>query len=402
MPKTGVTIRKVRAILTAPAGINLIVVKVETSEPELYGLGCATFAYREKAVQCMVEEYLDPLLAGRDAGEIEGLWQLMNNNSYWRNGPVTNNAISGADMALWDIKGKLAGMPLYDLLGGRSRNAAAVYRHADGKTLEDVERRAAEFLEQNVRHIRIQWGGYGGKAGHLCKPAGAPDGAYYDPDQYMRDTVRLFEHIRGKLGGEFELLHDVHERLSPIAAVRLAKELEPFKLFFLEDLLSPEQGEWFRMIRSQCATPIANGELYNNPKEWSFLITERLIDFIRVHISQIGGITPARKLAIFCEQFGIRTAWHGPGDVSPVGHAANIHLDLVCHNFGIQEWSGISGAAQEVFPGSPELRDGYVYANSSPGLGIDLNEKLAARYPCRTEITRWTQTRLPDGTVNTP
>jgi mannonate dehydratase len=397
-----ITIRKVRAILTAPAGINLIIVKVETSEPELYGLGCATFAYRENAVKCMVEEYFDPLLSGRDVGDIEDLWQLMNNNSYWRNGPVTNNAISGVDMALWDIKGKLAGMPLYELLGGRSRPAAAVYRHADGKTLEEVAENVKKFLDQKVKHIRIQWGGYGGKVDTLHRPDNVPDGIYYDPKQYMRDTLKLFDYIRSHMGFDFELLHDSHERLAPIEAVRLAKELEPYQLYFLEDILSPEQGDWFRMIRNQCSTPIANGELYNNPKEWDFLITNRLIDFIRVHISQIGGITPARKLAIFCEQFGIRTAWHGPGDVSPVGHAANIHLDLVCHNFGIQEWSGIREVSQEVFPGCPELRDGYVYANEKPGLGIDINEALAAKYPCKTNVTRWTQTRVPDGTANTP
>jgi mannonate dehydratase len=399
---SNITIRKVRAILTAPVGINLIVVKVETSEPGLYGLGCATFAYRELAVKCMVEEYFDPLLRGRNVADIEDLWQLMNNNSYWRNGPVTNNAISGVDMALWDIKGKLANMPVYDLLGGKSRTGVAVYRHADGKTLEDIAENVQKFREQKVRHIRIQWGGYGGKVDALNKPAGTVDGVFYDPDQYLRDTLTLFDYIRSKMGFEFELLHDTHERLPPINAVRLAKELEPYKLFFLEDILSPEQGEWFRMIRSQCSTPIANGELYNNPKEWDFLITNRLIDFIRVHISQIGGITPARKLAIFCEQFGIRTAWHGPGDVSPVGHAANIHLDLVCHNFGIQEWSGIREESQEVFPGSPELRDGYVYANDKPGLGIDINEELAAKYPCKNIVTRWTQTRIPDGTANTP
>jgi mannonate dehydratase len=397
-----ITIRKVRAILTAPAGINLIIVKVETSEPELYGLGCATFAYRENAVKCMVEEYFDPLLNGRDAGDIEDLWQLMNNNSYWRNGPVTNNAVSGVDMALWDIKGKLAGMPLYELLGGRSRPAAAVYRHADGKTLEEVAENVQKFLDQKVEHIRIQWGGYGGKVDTLHRPDCVPDGIYYDPKQYMRDTLKLFDYIRSRMGFDFELLHDSHERLAPIEAVRLAKELEPYRLYFLEDILSPEQGDWFRMIRNQCSTPIANGELYNNPKEWDFLITNRLIDFIRVHISQIGGITPARKLAIFCEQFGIRTAWHGPGDVSPVGHAANIHLDLVCHNFGIQEWSGIRDVSREVFPGCPELRDGYVYASEKPGLGIDINEALAAKYPCKTNVTRWTQTRVPDGTANTP
>jgi len=397
-----ITIRRVRAILTAPANINLIVVKVETSEPELYGLGCATFAYREKNVKEMVEEYFDPLLHGRSVANIEDLWQLMNNNSYWRNGPVTNNAVSGVDMALWDIKGKLAKMPLYDLLGGQSRPAVAVYRHADGKTLEEVIENAQKFIEQKIGYVRLQWGGYGGWVDELNKPDGLQDGVYYNPHQYIRDTVRLFEYGRKKLGDDIELLHDTHERLAPIEAVRLAKEMERFRLFFLEDILSPEQGEWFRMVRGQCTTPIANGELYNNPKEWDFLIANRLIDFIRVHISQIGGITPAVKPAHFCEQFGVRTAWHGPGDVSPVGHAANIHLDLHVHNFGIQEWSGFSQNSQEVFPGCPVLKDGYVYANDKPGLGIDIDEKLAEKFPCVTQVTKWTQTRLPDGTANTP
>jgi mannonate dehydratase len=397
-----VTIRKIRAILTAPAGINLIVAKVETSEPGLYGLGCATFAYREKAVRCAIEEYLDPLLAGRGVADIEDLWQLMNNNAYWRNGPIANNAISGVDMALWDIKGKMANMPVYDLLGGRSRKGAAVYRHADGGSPEEVAENVQKYLEQGVRHIRVQMGGYGGSAAGASPPDGAEGGVYYDPAQYARDTARVLDHVRSKLGFGFELLHDVHERLQPIEAVRLAKELEQYRLFFLEDALSPEQGEWLRMLRSQCATPIAIGELYNNPKEWDYLVAERLIDFIRAHISQIGGLTPARKMAVFCEQFGVRTAWHGPGDVSPVGHAANVHLDLVCRNFGIQEWAGLGGALPDVFPGCPELRGGYVYANDRPGLGIDLDEGLAAKYPCSTGVTRWTQTRVRDGSLHTP
>lgn len=397
-----ITIRKVRAILTAPAGINLIVVKVETSEPELYGLGCATFAYREKAVKCMVEEYFDPLLQGRNVADIEDIWQLMNTNSYWRNGPVTNNAASGVDIALWDIKGKMAKMPVYDLLGGRSRNAAAIYRHADGNALEDVEDKVRYYMEQKIRHVRVQWGGYGGKRDITNRPDGAFDGVYYDPDLYFRDTLKLFDHMRTKIGYDVELLHDTHERIPAIKAIALAKELESYRLFFLEDLLSPEQGKWFEMLRTQCSTPIANGELYNNPVEWEFLIANRLIDFIRVHISQIGGITPARKLATFCEQFGIRTAWHGPGDVSPVGHAANVHLDLVCRNFGIQEWSGITGVLADVFPGSPIEKHGYVYLNGKPGLGIDIDETLAAKYPCSTTVTKWTQTRIPDGSLFTP
>jgi mannonate dehydratase len=399
---SNIRIRKIRAILTAPAGINLIVVKVETTEPGLYGLGCATFAYRAKNVASMVEDYLDPLLAGRDTADIEDLWQLMNNNSYWRNGPVENNAISGVDMALWDIKGKMANMPVYDLLGGKSRKAAAVYRHVGGNSLEEIEEKVRALIEEKVRHIRIQWGTYGGRAANLNTPSGSPPGDYYCPDQYVRNAVKLFEHVRAKIGDGVELLHDTHERIPAIQAVQLAKELEKFRLFFLEDILSPEQSQWFELVRRQCSTPIAMGELFNNPKEWDYLIANRLIDFIRVHISQIGGITPARKLAVFCEQFGVRTAWHGPGDVSPVGHAANVHLDLVCHNFGIQEWSGINETLHEVFPGSPELKDGYVYANDKPGLGIDINEELAAKYPCKTEVTAWTQTRLPDGTLYTP
>lgn len=399
---SNVTIRDVRAISTNPSGCNLTVVKIETSEPGLYGLGCATFAYRWKAVELMVEEYFKPLLVGRDVANIEEIWQLLNNNSYWRNGPVTNNAMSGVDMALWDIKGKMANMPVYDLLGGKTRQAVRVYRHADGFTPEIVAENVQKYIDQGVSHVRIQCGGYGGKSVDMKVPAGSPDGVYYCPDQYYRKTLELFEYVRKTLGDEVELLHDTHERIPAIQAVQLAKALEQYRLFFLEDLLSPEQGDWFRMLRQQTTTPIANGELYNNPKEWDYLIANRLIDFIRVHISQIGGITSARKLAIFAEAFGVRTAWHGPGDVSPVGHAANIHLDLVDHNFGIQEWSGMNDVLYEIFPGAPVLRDGFVYANDKPGLGIEMDEEAAARYPAVHDITKWTQTRLPDGTAHTP
>lgn len=397
---SNVMIRDIRVINTRPGNANLTVVKVETSEPGLYGLGCATFTYRCKAVTLVVEEYLKPLLVGRNAEDIEDLWHLMNGNSYWRNGPISNNAISGVDMALWDIKGKMAGIPVYDLLGGKSRQAAAVYRHADGASLDEVTENVLKFKAQGVRHVRIQFGGYGGKARAMNTPSHSPEGAYYCPDQYIRNTLKLFEHVRAKIGFEIELLHDSHERIVPVDAIRLAKALEPYRLFFLEDILPPEQDGWFRLLRQQSATPIAMGELFNNPVEWEYLIANRLIDFIRVHVSQIGGLTPARKLAVFCEQFGVRTAWHGPGDVSPVGHAANIHLDLNAHNFGIQEWSGISETLHEVFPGSPVLKNGYVYANDQPGFGIDVDEKLAARFPCDDSVTTWTQTRLPDGTYN--
>lgn len=396
------TIRNVRTILTAPEGIGLVVVKVETTEPELYGLGCATFTQRSLSVKNAIDEYLKPFVIGKDPQRIEDIWQSAMVSGYWRNGPVLTNAVSGIDMALWDIKGKLANMPVYQLLGGKCREAAAVYRHADGIDKQAVLDRVLEFREQGYRYVRCQMGGYGGRGHVLHQPDGALPGAYYDPAAYARSVVRLFDFIRPRVGPELELVHDTHERLVPIEAVRLAKALEPYHLFFLEDVLPPEQIDWFRMIRNQCATPIAMGELFNNPREWLPLIREQLIDFIRVHISQIGGITPARKLAILAESFGVRTAWHGPGDVSPVGHAANVHLDVASHNFGIQEWRGMPEPLQEVFPGCPEVRDGYVYPNDRPGLGIDIDEKKAAAYPCDTSLPDWTLARLPDGTAFRP
>jgi mannonate dehydratase len=397
-----VTIRDVRTILTAPAASRLVVVKVETSEPGLYGLGCATFTQRPLPVKSAVDHYLRPLLIGRDAARIEDIWQTSYQNSYWRNGPVLNNAISGVDMALWDIKGKRAGVPVYQLLGGKCREAAALYRHADGRDPKEVEDRVRDFLEQGYQYVRAQMGGYGGKGATPGAPEGALPGAYYDPRGYMLSVERLFEHLRSQLGFEVQLLHDVHERLAPIDAIGLAKTLEPCRLYFLEDPLSPEDLEWFHMLRARTSTPIAMGELFNHPREWTPLIANRLIDFMRMHISQMGGITPARKAAALGEAFGVRTAWHGPGDVSPVGHAANLHLDLACWNFGVQEFPGLSDAEREVFPGSPEVRGGYLYANEQPGLGVDIDEEQAARYPCPEGPDEWTLSRRPDGTAARP
>jgi mannonate dehydratase len=397
-----VVIRDVRTILTAPEGINLVVVKIETSEPGLYGLGCATFTQRHHAVKTAIDEYIKPFLIGKDVSRIEDLWQTAMVSGYWRNGPIMNNALSGMDMALWDIKGKMAGMPIYQLLGGKCREAAAVYRHADGRDAQEVEDNVRSYIEQGYRYIRCQMGLYGGKQDKMHKTERSVPGAYYDPTAYARSIPHLFEHIRNSIGDEIELIHDIHERLEPIEAVRLAKELEKYRLFYLEDALPPEHIEWFRIIRSQTSIPIAMGELFVHPKEWMPLLSERLIDFIRVHISAIGGITPARKLAVLGESFGVRTAWHGPGDVSPVGHAANLHLDLSSPNFGIQEWHQFSDAAQEVFPGCPVVRDGYAYLSETPGIGIDIDEKKAAEYPPHNQLPEWTLARKPDGTSARP
>ena len=245
-------------------------------------------------------------------------------------------------------------------------------------------------------------GGYGGKGLSQPSPEGAKPGNYYDPRAYMRNMLKMMDYVRAQVGDEVELLHDVHERLSPIDTVQFAKDVEHIKLFFLEDSLAPEDIEYFRMIRQLCSTHIAMGELLNNPHEWRLLIEERLVDFIRMHVSQMGGITPARNAAIHANVYNIRTAWHGPGDTSPVGHAANLHLDVWEPNFGIQEWCRFDQLTYDMFPGLPEVRKGYMYPNDKPGLGIELNEALAAKYPCRDEVDQWTQTRLPDGTPARP
>jgi mannonate dehydratase len=400
-------ITDVRCILTAPAGIGLAVVKVETSEPGLHGVGCATFTQRLLAVRTVVEEYLRPMLIGRDPSRIEELWQLGYQNAYWRNGPVLNNALSGVDMALWDIKGKVAGLPLYQLFGGRVREGAAIYRHADGRDPQEVLDAVLRLRAEGLRHVRCQMGGYGGRSAAWLPGAQTPQ--TYDRAGYAAGVRRLFDHVRGALGFEIELLHDVHERLAPIEVVQLAKDLEGHRLFFLEDPLAPEDQGWLRMLRAQTAMPIAFGELFTHPLEWQTLIAERLIDFIRVHISDIGGITPARKLAALAEAFGVRTAFHGPGDVSPVGHAANIHLDVALPNFGIQEFAGIDDRLREVFPGSPEIHDGFAQPNERPGIGVEIDEAAAARYPLHPDmgqfsggVVDWTQARLPDGTPVRP
>ena len=412
-------IRDVKVICTAPEGINLVVVKVETTEPGLYGLGCATLAYRWESVRHLIETYLRPLVIDREVQNITELWQLMHQNAYWRNGPIANNAISGIDMALWDIKGKMAGMPLYDLFGGRMRAGVPVYRHVDGADVSEICENIEKYRAIGVKYIRCQNGGYGG-GGFGAAPSwaakGAAEGVYLDSKKYMRDTIKLFEQIRLREGDEIELVHDVHERIHPTEAVQFVKEMEPYRLFFMEDVVPLEQTQWLHRIRQLSVTPLSQGELFNNPAEYKKLIQSMDIDYIRVHLSEIGGITPSRKLQQFAAEFGVRICWHGPGDMSPLAHAANIHIDLAAENLGLQEWSGIEppnfviqklsgqkGALLDVFPGLPEYgQDGFVYANDKPGLGVDLNEDEAAKYPCTNEVTTWTQTRNADGSLQTP
>jgi mannonate dehydratase len=398
-------ITKVKAIGTAPARSNLIVVKVETNEPGLYGLGCATFTQRAFSVVTAIDSYLNELCVGKDADNIEDIWQSVYVSSYWRNGPVLNNALSGLDQALWDIKGKRANMPVYQLLGGKARFAIDCYGHAVGKTPEEVAEDVQKFMDQGFRHVRIQQGGYGG-VGLAQKPDfkeagfGMPDDNYMDQRAYLKSVPKMFDVVRKRCGEDVELLHDIHERVEPMDAINVIKAVEQYRPFFIEDPFSPENMGWFKNLRQATTVPIAMGELFNNINEFVEPMTNRLFDYIRIHISQIGGITPAMKVARLGEWFNVRTAWHGPGDVSPVGHAAHGHIDMAVWNFGIQEAGRFNEQLQEVFPGCPTMKNGYMHLNEIPGIGVDINEKLAAKYPMSTK-SNW-QVRKRDGTIIRP
>lgn len=402
------TITAVRAIVTAPEGIPLVVVRVDTSEPGLYGLGCATFTQRFHAVAATVDQHVAPMLIGRHPADIEDINRLVHLSSYWRNGPVLNNALSGVDQALWDIAGKRAGMPVYELLGGRVRAAADTYLHAAGATVDETLEDAQRLLESGLRHVRLQTGGPGlGTYGAPGTAGGYPSAPYpdgWDVNRYLATTPRLFERARDVLGDEVELLHDVHSRLTPKQAVVLARALEPYRLFFLEDVVAPEHYDRLPEVREQSPVPIAVGEQLSSVTDAARFVQTHAVDLLRVHVSTVGGLSACRKLVALCEFAGVRTAWHGPGDVSPVGVAANIALDVTTSAFGIQEGHVYDEATHEVFPGTPVAESGYLYPSDKPGWGVDLDEKLAGRFPPETGLhERWAaRVRRPDGGLESP
>jgi mannonate dehydratase len=382
---------RVKVIVTCP-GRNYVLVKIETDEPGLYGVGDATLNGRELAVAAALTEHLAPLLVGRDPDQIEDTWQYIFRGTYWRGGPVLMTALAGIDMALWDIKGKRAGLPVYSLLGGKCREGALCYTHAAGDTFKDVEEDVRGFIEKGFKVIRVQvaipgsvgtYGagvGMGAQAPISARGESLPSIERWEPSPYLQTIPRLFEHLRDTLGEEIELFHDVHERLSPIEAARLAKELEPYHLLFLEDPLRPEHKESFRLIRQHSTMPLAMGELFNTKWDCLPLISEQLIDYIRCDLAHIGGITEARKIATIAECYYIRTAWHGPGDISPIAHAANVHLDLAIPNFGVQEMVRFPETVREVISGGPVFKDGFLSVDETPGLGCDIDESKAAKY----------------------
>lgn len=410
-------IKNVKAISTAPDGLNLVVVKVETSEPGLYGLGCATFTQRAEVVVTAINRYMNDFCVGRDADNIEDLWQSFYVSSYWRNGPVLNNALSGLDQALWDIKGKRANMPLYQLLGGKCRFAVDCYGHASGPTPEAVVESVQKFMDQGFRHIRIQQGGaslmnfqhggYGGAGTAGSQPDfvnagfGRADDTFMDDQAYLRSVPVMFDAVRKKCGTEIQLVHDIHERCQPMDVIKMCRRLEEYNPYFIEDPLSPENTHWWKQMRESTTVPFAMGELFNNINEFLQPMVNHYFDYIRVHVSQIGGITPAMKIARLGEWFNVKTAWHGPGDVSPVGHSAQAHMDLATWNFGIQEAVFFSEKMIEIFPGSPTMKNGYMFVNEAPGIGVDINEKEAAKYPINNKAPGWT-VRKRDGTIIRP
>ena len=404
--KSKIKITKVRIIHTYPNETGFGIVKVETSEPGLYGLGCATGIRRYKTLTAAVEEYLDPLLRGKDPSNIEDIWQTVNVSTYWRNGPILNTVIAGLDQALWDIKAKAANMPFYQLLGGRSREGVMVYGHANGNDIAETVDEVAKYIDLGYKAIRAQSGipglnsTYGvAKEKMYYEPADAdlPTENIWSTDKYLNHVPKLFETLRDKFSDDLRLLHDVHHRLTPIEAGRLGKSLEPYKLFWMEDPTPAENQEAFRLIRQHTTTPIAVGEIFNSIFDCHTLIQEQLIDFIRTTVVHAGGITQLRRIADLAALYQVRTGCHGATDLSPVCLGAALHFDIWVPNFGVQEYMRHTEETDAVFPHDYSFADGYLYPGEAPGHGVDIDEKLAANYPYQRAYLP--VNRLEDGTL---
>jgi mannonate dehydratase len=384
MPK----IAAARVIVTSP-GRNFVTLKIETSDG-VSGVGDATLNGRELAVASYLTDHVIPCLIGRDAHRIEDIWQYLYRGAYWRRGPVTMSAIAAVDTALWDIKAKIAGLPLYQLLGGASRSGVMVYGHANGVTIDDAIVEAQKYKALGYKAIRLQAGVQG-----LASTYGvSKDKMYYEPadadlptenvwstPKYMRGVPALFEAARKALGDDVHLLHDVHHRLTPIEAGRLGKDLEPYRLFWLEDAVPAENQAGFRLIRRHTTTPLAVGEVFNTIWDAKLLIEEQLVDYIRMTVVHAGGITHLRRVANLADLYHVRTGSHGATDLSPVCMAAALHFDISVPNFGIQEYMRHTAETDAVFPHAYSFADGMLHPGEAPGLGVDIDETLAAKYP---------------------
>jgi mannonate dehydratase len=393
-------------IVTCP-GRNYVTLKL-TTDDGVVGYGDATLNGRELAVSAYLTEHVCPLLIGRDANRINDTWQYLYRGAYWRRGPVTMTAIGAVDIALWDIQGKALGRPVYQLLGGAARDGVMIYGHASGATVDETIADAARFLEAGYLAVRVQAkipgldATYGIRTGSglTYEPAAGdlPAAEVWDTAAYLDFAPRLVAATRDQLGFGFHLLHDAHHRLSPLEAARLGKSLEPYRMFWLEDATPAEDQAAFRLIRQHTVTPLAVGEVFNSIWDCQTLIGERLIDYIRTAVPHAGGITHCRRIFDYADLYGVRSGSHGPGDVSPLGIAAALHLDLSIPNFGIQEYMDHLEPASEVFTPSYHYAEGLLHLTDAPGLGVEFDESAAARYPYQRRYLP--VNRLRDGSMH--
>ncbi len=397
-------IAEARVIVTCP-GRNFVTLKIVTDDG-VSGLGDATLNGREMAVVSYLNDHVIPTLIGRDAHRIEDTWQYLYRGAYWRRGPVTMTAIGAVDTALWDIKAKAAGMPLYQLLGGQSRDAVLCYGHANGKDVAAAVEEVGRYLELGYRAVRAQCGvpGLAGAYGvsndkMYYEPASAalPEENTWSSEKYLNSVPELFAALRERYGFAPHLLHDVHHRLTPIEAGRLGKALEPYALFWMEDPTPAENQESFKLIRSHTTTPLALGEVFNTVWDCKDLIEDQLIDYIRCTVTHAGGITHLRRIASLAALYQVRTGCHGATDLSPVSMGAALHFDLSVPNFGIQEYMRHSEQTDAVFPRAWSFADGYLHPGEKPGHGVDIDEELAAGFPYRPASLPIN--RLEDGTL---
>jgi len=397
-------ITEAKVIITSP-GRNFVSLKICTDEG-LYGVGDATLNGRELAVSAYLKDHIVPLLVGRDPHQIEDIWQFLYRGAYWRKGPVTMTAISAVDIALWDLKAKVANMPLYQLLGGKSRSGVMVYGHANGDSIEETVEEVGKYLDAGYHAVRAQTGIPGLKSTYgvskdkmFYEPADSdlPTENEWSTTKYLDNLPKLFEKIRTVYGNEPHLLHDVHHRLTPIEAASLGKDLESFRLFWLEDAVPAENQAGFRILRQNTVTPLAVGEIFNTIWDCKQLIEEQLIDYIRTTVVHAGGLTHLRRIADFASLYHVRTGCHGATDLSPICMGAALHFDLWVPNFGIQEYMRHSEETNAVFPHSYSFQNGYMYPGEAVGHGVDINEKLAAKYPYKRSYLP--VNRLEDGTM---
>lgn len=395
-----------KVIVTCPDR-NFVSLKIMTDEG-VYGLGDGTLNGRELAVVSYLKDHVVPCLIGRDPAQIEDIWQYLYKGAYWRRGPVTMTAIAAVDTALWDIKAKVAGLPLYQLLGGKSRNGVMVYGHANGLDVVEAVDEVERYVELGYKAIRVQSGVPGLSSTYGVTPS---DKMYYEPadsalpsentwstEKYMNFVPELFDKVRDRIGFDHHLLHDGHHRMTPIQAARVGKSLEPYQLFWFEDAVPAENQEAFRLIRQHTTTPLAVGEVFNSIHDCQLLMTEQLIDYIRTTVVHAGGITHLRRIANLADLYHVKTGCHGATDLSPICMGAALHFDTWVPNFGIQEYMYHTEATNEVFPHSYTFEDGYLIVGEEPGHGVDIDEELAAKYPYKPASLP--VNRLEDGTLH--